>query len=104
MFKRRSQLRQEGFQSLNTSTISLVTYSITHFLGSSIPYFFPCSLFLLLKNCKVRNLNLIPLRVLFSDCIFVRKQRTVGKEGREMRKPDEAKWEDHSRLIRVLIG
>ncbi len=104
MFKRMSQLRQEGLQSLITSSISLITSSITHFLSSSIPHFFPCFLCLLLKNCKERNLSFIPSDA-FLWLHFHQETRTEGRK--------EGKWESRTKqgrevgqlgVIRQLIG
>lgn len=104
MFKRMSQLRQEGLQSLNTSSISLITYSIAHFPSSSIPYYFPCFLCLLLKNCKEIHFKFHPLRC--SPLIaFSSGNKDKGKKGREARKSGQSKGGrgDSSRVIPVLI-
>lgn len=102
MFKRMSQLRQEGLRSLNTSSISLVTYSVTHFLSSSFPYFFPCFLCLLLKNCKKRHLKFHPSDALL--CIFIGKRgQRKERKGREKVGQSKEGGKNNSRVIEVLI-
>lgn len=104
MFKRMSQLRQEGLQSLNTSSISLITYSITHFLSSPIPYFFPCFLCLLLTNCKERNLKFHPSDALLWLHFHQETRTEERKEGKRESRTKQGREEGQLRVIRVLIG
>lgn len=85
VFKRMSQLRQEGLQSLITSSVSFIAYSITHFLSSSIPYFSPP--ILCRPPGKVKRENSSP-QMYSSDCIFIRKQ---GQRGRKARRSDKTR-------------
>lgn len=89
--RRVSQLGSEGLRSLITSKISLIAYSITHFLSSSIPHFFTSVLCLLQekKNCTER----VPTPQIHpSDCIFSRKQGQSrgNKRERDARRSDKA--------------
>lgn len=59
--RRMSQLGWEGLQSLITSKISLIAYSITHFLSSSIPHFSTSALCLLQEKKTVQR-EFQPLR------------------------------------------
>lgn len=109
--RRMSQLGWEGLQSLITSMISLIAYSITHFLSSSIPHFFTSALCLLQekKNCTER----VPTSQIHpSDCIFTGKQgqRRGNKRERDARRSDKASKEEgggfvgQHRAITVPIG
>lgn len=86
MFKRTLQLRQEGLRSFITSSISLIAYSIAHFLTSSIPYSFPTILCLLLINCKE---SFIPSDA-FLWLHFHQETRTAGRKEGEVRRSDKA--------------
>lgn len=95
MFERTSQLRQEELRSLNTSSVSLISSSITHFLSSSVPYFFPCFLCLLLKNCQriFHSLRCSPLIAFSSGNKDTgKKRREVGKK-RKVGQSEEG-WKD----------
>lgn len=87
MCKWMSQLRQVGLQSLITSMISLITYSIMHFPSSSVPYFFPSTLCLRLKNFlkEFHPLRCIPL------IVFSSGNKDRGKKVREVGRSDKAR-------------
>lgn len=103
MFKRMSQLRQEGLQSLITSSISLITYSITHFLSSSVPYFFPCYFASSWKTVRDKSefhpLRCIPLIAFYSG------NKDRGKKGRKWEsRTKQGRKEGQHGVVRVLIG
>lgn len=104
MFKTMSQLLQEGLQSLDTSSISLVTYSITHFLSSSFPYFFPCFLCLLLKICKERSLTFYPLRCSPQIAFHQATGNKEGKNGKRESRTKQGRDQGKLRMIGMLIG
>lgn len=94
MFQRMSQLRQEGPLSLITSSISLITSLNMHFLSLSTLYFFPCSFCLLLKNCKERQLGVIPSDA-FLWLHFHQETRTKGRNGGR-------RWESQTKQAREV--